>query len=162
MPGNTFIDDIWVKNPRFQIVNVFRLGGYAAIFIGIAHLIGHSLPVEVENVTEARLLDVMTHYDKKVLGGKMSMMDIQNGLSLCYSIFFLTIGSLCISLVTTEPRDRQVIFKASAIMATSFALGTLISLIYFFWLPVVSFLTLSLIFGFVVMRLRPSVHEEKE
>jgi hypothetical protein len=151
---------ITVKKERFlpqmndQMHNnrkYFKLASLAALAVAISHLIGHMLPVKIENLTEAKLLTLMVTYQKHILGGVMSMMEIQNGLSLCYSLFFFTIAFINLQLLK-RLNDVAVLKELSIIYALTMAVGAMISLRYFFWLPVISFLTLFVLFSLSVIK----------
>jgi hypothetical protein len=132
---------------------LFRWGSGLAIITGASHLVGHFLPIPIENTHEAELLSLMTSYQKPILGGAMSMMDIQNGLSLCYSLFFFLFGIANFHVIKRAV-DYKLINDLSKVYAIGMFIGTLISLRYFFWLPVISFLTLALIFSISAIQLR--------
>jgi hypothetical protein len=136
----------------------FRIGGIILLITGASHLAGHlffvpefrliqNLTAKVPaNATEKELLALMNHYHRTVGGTPMSMMDIQNGLSLCYALLLLWSGSLALILYKPIRRNHRLLTTLSFLYAGMLFLGLLISLIYFFWLPVASFAAAFLFF----------------
>jgi hypothetical protein len=125
---------------------LFNLGTYLLIAISVSHLIGHFFKRDPESVTEKLLFDLMTNYKKPVAGGEMSMMDIQSGLSLCYGLFFLGLAAINLYMMRLN-QASSLLRDLSRIESVIFAVGVMISVQYFFWLPVVSFTTVALCFG---------------
>lgn len=89
----------------------YRIGSYILVLTGISHLIGHIILFShftlqynfsgliPANDTELILLKLMNNYHRDVGGASVSMMDLLNGLSLCYSLFFLWTGMFGIFLI---------------------------------------------------------------
>lgn len=137
----------------------FKAGSIALIIISISHLAGHFLLVPhfqlihnytglmPANGTEKELLTLMNHYHRRIGGSPMSMMDIQQGLSLCYSLFFFWMGVLNLTVYRTLRRTRGLIGRLAFLNAGMLAVGTIICAIYFFWLPVFSFGIAAILFG---------------
>jgi hypothetical protein len=136
----------------------FRIGGIILLITGASHLVGHFFLVPQfqlihkitdkfpANATEKELLVLMTHYHKTVGGAPMSMMDIQNGLSLCYALLLLWSGSLSLILYKPIRRNHRLLTTLSFLYAGMLFIGLIISLIFFFWLPVASFASAFLFF----------------
>jgi hypothetical protein len=136
----------------------FRIGGIILLITGVSHLAGHFFLLPqfrlIHNITskvpgnpsEKELLDLMNNYHKTVGGTPMSMMDIQNGLSLCYGLLLLWSGSLSLILYKPIRRNHRLLTTLSFLYAGMLFLGLIISLIYFFWLPVASFSAAFLFF----------------
>jgi hypothetical protein len=142
----------FVSMSRMKSLKYFKIGCYVLVFIACAHLVGHFLPVNASNETESQLLFLMNSYPKKILGGKMTMMDIQKGLSLCYSLFFLSSGTLNLYLIRKKLINESSLKPIALINTITFGIGTVISLIYFFWLPVISFLIATFFFSMSVIQ----------
>lgn len=147
----------------------FRLAGIVLLFVSASHLAGHFLLVPgfrlagglsglpPENATEKQLIVLMNEYHKEIGGKQISMMDIQDGLSLCYALFFALSGGLALLIFRPIRRNHRLLTRISFLYAAALLAGMLISMIYFFWLPVVSFLfgsTLFLIAGIQFSRSR--------
>jgi hypothetical protein len=126
----------------------FATGCTILLFIGTFHLIGHFWPPSFENPTEIQLMTLMKSYPKKIVGGYMTMMDIQNGLSLCYSLFFLSAGTFNLIAYRKDPVDWRLLKTLSLFNALVFSLVFIVAIIYFFWIPVVSSLLAAMAFIF--------------
>lgn len=149
---------------------IFRLAGIVLLFVSASHLTGHFLLIPgfrlagglsgglpPENATEKQLFVLMNEYHKEIGGKQMSMMDLQDGLSLCYSLFFALSGGLALLISRPIRRNHRLLTRISFLYAAALLAGMLISMVYFFWLPVVSFLigsTLFLIAGIQFSRSR--------
>jgi hypothetical protein len=143
----------------------FRIGSILLIVIGISHLAGHlfliphlqlihnftgQLPA---NETEQKLLILMNHYHKHIGGNAISMMDIQNGLSLCYSIFFIWTGILNVLMFKGLVRNKRLLAQISLLNAAVLIVGGIVSAIYFFWIPTASFMLAALLFVIGALRM---------
>jgi len=138
----------------------YRLGSYALILIGFSHLSGHfilfpyfklkytSTDLISLTVAEVKLLEQMNTYHRNIGGTLLSLMDIQNGLSLCYALFFFWIGFLNLMLFYNLTNQTHLLKKISLLNVVLLLFGVMISGIYFFWLPIASFaLTLFFFLG---------------
>jgi hypothetical protein len=140
---------------KFSAGQYFKAGSYVLIIVSIFHLFGQLFLSKPSNNTERELLYLMTTYKKEIAGASLSMMEIQDGLSLCYALFFLFTG--CMNLfLANNIYDKAVLKPISLINALAFFVGTVISLVYFFWLPVVSFALAMTFFTLAGMKMRPS------
>ena len=117
----------------------FRTGSYALLLVSMAHLIGHFGLQRPASETERKVIAVMKAYEKEVAGGSMSMIDLVDGLNLCYALFFLFAGIINLYLANTRSEDRELLKTISFLNASLLTAGLIISIIYFFWVPVVSF-----------------------
>lgn len=129
-------------------MRLFKFGCWVMIFTGCSHLIGELVPVYPVNSTEAVLFPLMRSYEKHVAGGKFTAWDIQTGLSLFYTLHLISFGTLGQVLVRSQRVDRRIIF---AFLVTA-AIGLTISLIFFFWLPVVCFIAMIVLFAFALLK----------
>lgn len=115
----------------------YRIGSFVLLVIAFSHATGQVLFTEPRSAGEKEIAIFMQARTKHVAGGKMSMWDIQNGLSWCYALFFAFLGSLNLYLSRTIERPK---LKTLGLMnAVALFAGAIISIIYFFWLPVLSF-----------------------
>lgn len=136
----------------------YRIACYLLMFTAASHLAGHFYLVPQfqlvhpvtggmpANETEHRLLTLMNDYHKRIGGSALSMMDIQNGLSLAYSLFFLWLGALNLLLLKPIRRNHRLLARISFLNVAMLAIGVVISFLYFFWLPVVSFFAILVFF----------------
>ncbi|HYF69685.1 MAG TPA: hypothetical protein VD884_16185 [Ohtaekwangia sp.] len=143
----------------------FRIGSYILILTGISHLIGHIIlflhftlhnnftGLIPANDTELNLLKSMNDYQRVVGGTPVSMMDFLNGLSLCYSLFFLWSGIVSVMLVQLLHLNSVVIKKISLLNSIVLCCGAIIAVTYFFWPPVLSFASAGFFFLMSYLRL---------
>jgi hypothetical protein len=146
----------------------FRIASILLIVISLSHIVGHlflipqlqmvhslarsSPPVE----TGEKLMSLMQHYYSQVGGSDISIMEIQTGLSLCYSLFFLWTGILNLMIARGLSRNKRLLAQISMLNAVVLVAGAIVSYVYFFWLPIVSFLVTA---GFFVVA---SIRMQKE
>jgi hypothetical protein len=134
----TFFGKRFLMDPIMRQIHA-RLFGAAAILqilVGIGHVTGHFAMPRPANDTERQLIEMMSSYEKDVAGGKMSILESYDGLNLCYALFFLLVGVLNLTL---KKNSGILIRPASLINAMAMGSGAIISLIYFFWIPVLYF-----------------------
>lgn len=120
----------------------------------MVHLIFHFAFSEPLNMIEAHLFSFMTNYEKPFAGGKMTAMDIQNGLNICYALFLFFIGFLNLWLLK-KLYNTHIIYSLAMISSVPFILGALVSIIYFFWIPVALFTLVALCFTMTWLKLHP-------
>ena len=136
----------------------FRVASALLVLISLAHLCGHlffipelqlttnfsgQLPA---NDTERNLLRLMSDYKRTVGGSQRSIMDLQTGLGLAYALFFLWCGILNLMLAKGLVRNKRLLVQISMFNAVMLFGGAWISWLYFFWLPLASFLTCGILF----------------
>lgn len=144
----------------------FRAGSIILIVISVSHLAGHffllphlrlvnnitgELPA---NETERTLLQLMNEYHKNVSGASLSMMDLQNGLSLCYALFFLWTGILNLVMAKGLMRNKRLLAQISLLNSVILFIGAIVAVKYFFWLPIASFVLAGMSFVVAAVRLR--------
>jgi hypothetical protein len=131
-------------------MKAFRWGCYVLVFTGLSHLTGQIILTpyfhqEKENAwlpaneKEKVLLDLMNSYQRNIGGSAMNLIDLQDGLSICYSLFFLWTGLLNLYLSIILRDQKKNLCNASLVNAVMLLPGIAVSLRYFFWLPVLSF-----------------------
>jgi|GEM_PF-3941212 uncharacterized membrane protein len=135
----------------------FRIASFILLITSASHLAGHFFMLPhfqltsnitgkmPENSTEKEMLTLMNQYHRKVGGSEMSMMDIQNGLSLTYGLFFLWMGALNLLLYKPIRRNHRLLARISYLNTVMLGIGVAIAVVYFFWLPIASF-ALAMIF----------------
>jgi hypothetical protein len=82
------------------------------------------------------------------------MMDLQDGFSLCYALLFLWTGSLSLYLSYKIHPQTKTLRMVSGLNAGVLALGLVISILYFFWLPAVSFAVAMILFILALLKLK--------
>ena len=130
-----------------QQIKMFRRATFVLMGIGVLHPIIHFLTRKPMNETEGILFRLMNSYHKPIAGGEMTMMDIQDGLNICYGMFFLVLGIVNLYCLRYQQTNVSFIKGLSRIESFFFLIGTGISIVYFYWLPVVYFLVLSIFFA---------------
>ena len=136
----------------------FRIAAVLLIVIGISHLAGqlfliphlqltHNLTGELPaNQTEQKLLELMNHYQKHIAGTNISMMEIQMGLSFCYSMFFIWMGVLNLFMLKGLIRNKRLLAEICILNMVMLLTGAAVAYTYFFWLPFISFLMPAILF----------------
>jgi hypothetical protein len=141
----------------------FRIACFFLLFTGLSHLAGHFVllphftltysPLPTESA-ERTTLDMMNSYHKVVGGREVSYMDIQNGLSLCYSLFFLWLGLTFLMIAKGLTRNKRMLSHISLFNAGMLLMGVVISYRYFFWVPLASFAIAMVLFIVAALRLQ--------
>ena len=88
----------------------------------------------------------MNEYERSIGGSRLSVMDLQTGLSLAYALFILWSGVLNLMISKGLVRNKRLLVQISMFNAVVLFLGAWISWSYFFWLPLVSFLVAAILF----------------
>jgi hypothetical protein len=141
----------YYANPDMKI---FRFGCYLLVVIAVVQLTGHLILSHPQNPADEEMVHYLQTQVKHVAGGKMTLWDLQTGLNWCYALFFAGFG--CLNLYLSHVMEPLVLKTVSRINTILFLLGILISLIWFFWFPVISFLVVALCFFFSAIRLKKS------
>ena len=136
----------------------FRIACVVLLLISISHLTGHFLLYPrlqltnqisehfPSNKTEEDLLRLMNDYQREVGGKSLTFMDIQNGLSLCYGLFFFWLGLINLMMAKGLIRNKRMLSQICLFNGAMLLAGVVISFVYFFWLPLVSFLVAMIFF----------------
>ena len=144
----------------------FRIACVVLILISVSHLTGHfviyprlQLTNQLSdhfpsNKTEETLLQLMNEYHKQIGGKSLSFMDIQNGLSLCYALFFFWLGFVNLMIAKGLTRNRRMLSHICLFNSAMLLTGMVISFVYFFWLPFVSFLAALVFFVIAAFKLQ--------
>ena len=144
----------------------FRIASVLLIVISLSHLCGHLFVIPQlqiihnfsgqlpANETEEKLFSMMSGYQKNVGGTRLTVMDIQTGLSLAYALFFLWTGVLNLMLSKGLVRNKRLLSQISMLNAVILFGGAWISWSYFFWLPLVSFLVTAALFVVGALRMQ--------
>jgi hypothetical protein len=129
-----------------------KLASYALIISSALQIVMHFWVIKPSGPEEMYLLELMRSFHKNFAGGSMSPKDIQDGLNLCYALFFLYIG--IINLLITRSKETSSQQKVSLLTSFTLSIGTAVSIIYFFWLPVVLFSITAICFFINFLKLR--------
>jgi multisubunit Na+/H+ antiporter MnhF subunit len=113
----------------------FRIGSIAMIITCFLHLIGHFSGMTASNETEKQMLDLMSSYTLQPLN--ITMMDLFNGFSLFYALFFLMAGELNLWLARALKGNPSELKKVAAVNIIGLSIGTVVSVIYFFSAPII-------------------------
>jgi hypothetical protein len=131
-----------------EIVKVVKMKYFAIaaaiqILVAISHVIGHFTIPRNTNPAERKLVAMMATYEKEVASGKMSILHAYDGLNVSYALFFLLIGAVNLQLWR---KQVVVVRQVSLLNAIGMGVGIVVSLLYFFWVPVVYFTLTCLLF----------------
>jgi hypothetical protein len=113
---------------------------------------GHFQEMIPQNESEEKLLELMNNYEINVGTTSFTMMGLQKGFSLCFSLLFLWSGVISLYLVSRAGMTTKALRHVSLINSIALFTGTIISLTYFFFAPTLCF-ALACIF-FVVSYFR--------
>lgn len=118
----------------------FKIGSYILILTCFLHLFGHLQEPLPENDIEQQLITLMTTYAINVGAGQsVTMMGLQKGFSLCFSLLFLWSGVLSLFLLRQLADKPQFLKRISMLYSSALLVGTVISLVYFFFAPTICF-----------------------
>jgi hypothetical protein len=141
----------------------FRIACLFLLFTGVSHLAGHFLLLPHFTLTyspiptapaERATLDLMNSYHKVIGGKEVSYMDIQNGLSLCYALFFSWLGLVFLMIAKGLARNKRMLSHICLLNTAMLMVGIVISYQYFFWVPLASFVIGSILFIIAALRLQ--------
>ncbi len=122
------------QNIRENYMLWFRIGSFALIATGFIHLIGHFRGINPANETEKQLIDLMTGYVLQPIN--ITMMELFNGFSLFYALFFLMTGELDLWLSRAYKENPTEVKKIAVVNIIGLGVGTGISFYYFFFAPI--------------------------
>ena len=133
----------------------FRIGCYLAFFTAAVHMIGAVLapqPPPVDD-THRQLLELATTYKLQLPGGpNRTLMELNDGFSLVYSLMFALTGGLGL-IVSRRAANDHLLFTATArALAGGYLVLLAISLTYFFMIPTLC--TAAVALCFVVSSIR--------
>ncbi len=119
----------------------FKIGAVWLLIIGAVHslsLVKQQVPA---NDTERQILELMTGYNFNLMGSLRSMSELMRGFSVAFMLAPLAFGALDLLL----SRERAGLLKRVALVQVIWlAAMTVVSLRYFFLLPL-SFLVIALL-----------------
>ena len=120
------------------------MGAIVLLLAGLVHslsLFGKPMPA---NETERQLLDLMSSYRFNLLGSMRSMDNLLHGFSISFMLAALSVGALDLAIA----RERSALLKRVALVNALWLLAmTVVSLRYFFVIPIVFLATALLLFA---------------
>jgi hypothetical protein len=143
---------------RETSIKLFTIGALLQILVAVGHVIGHFAMPRPANETEEKLVRMMSSYEKKVAGGKMSILESYDGLNISYGLFFLFAG---VTNFFIRRKHKTLIKPLSFLNASTMAIGCVVSIVYFFWIPVVYF-SLTSSFFLAAIFTHPVAYESKK
>ena len=133
-------------------MSFFRIGSIVLILTGFLHLYGHFQEIQPANEKEEQLIDLMKSQPIDIgQGDTITMMELQQGFSLCFALMFIWIGGSNL-MISIKHTGSIRLFAAINTLATATGLG--ISLTFFFWAPTACFIASLLMFIIAVFRLK--------
>lgn len=133
----------------------YKIGCYVLILTCFFHLVGHFQEPAPTDDSQKQLLDLMANYQVDIgNGATITMMEIQKGFSLCFSLLFLWSGALSLFLVKQFGSNTAALRKVAIINTIALSVGTGISLIYFFFIPTTCFLLALIFFVLALIRIK--------
>ena len=146
-------------------MRTFKAACIVLIIIGFSHLLGHFFLLPEFNMTgdvtkfigedslEKKVLELMNAHHRAIGGKSLSFMDIQHGFSLCYALFFFWTGIINLMLTKGLVRNKRFLSQIAMINCGMLLTGAAISWQYFFWLPMISFLSAMILFAIAASKL---------
>jgi hypothetical protein len=138
----------------FRQLTWFRIGCWVAITTAAFHLAGHVAgPAEPANATEVTLQQLATDYRLTTPGGaERSLMDFLNGLSLAFALSLAVLGSVGLLVVKRAAHDALLMLAVARSLAVGSAGFLAISLSYWFIVPSVFLVMMTLAFSLASVR----------
>jgi|SRR5208283_2024889 len=120
---------------------LFKIGAVWLLIIGAIHSLSLVKPQVPANDTERQILELMTSYKFNLMGSLRSMSELMRGFSVAFMLAPLGFGVLDVVL----SRERAGLLQRVALVQVIWlAAMTVVSLRYFFVLPL-SFLVIALL-----------------
>jgi hypothetical protein len=96
----------------------YRIGAWAWLLTAGLHLLGHfSGPAAPANPEEAELLRLMTDHVLDLMGVKLTMLKLVDGLSLSFSALLALVGLLDLAVVRALPQAGRLGTQVAALNA---------------------------------------------
>lgn len=128
----------------------YRIGCIILVLTGLLHLTSHFQKYVPQNDTEKQLVDLMENYVVNVAGAEVTMAKIQEGFGFWFALSLVWLGAMSLFLVKQLGENKALVRKIAGLNASALLMGTVISLLYFFFIPTIC-LALGLIFFSVAM-----------
>lgn len=124
----------------------FRIGSFVLLATCVIHVFGHFGSSTPANDTERQLMELMTGY--RLPSIDRTMMDLLNGFSLFFSLFYLMTGELNLWLSRAYKEQPGELRKVAVVNIIGLGIGTGLSYYYFFLAPALC-ITIALAFYIV-------------
>src|SRR5689334_21001551 len=115
----------------------YRIGCIVLIITGLLHLSSHFQEYVPQNDTEKQLMQLMDNYQFDFAGATVTMGKIQEGFGLWFALSLVWLGLLSWFLVKQLGENKAVMKKIARMNASALLIGTVISQIFFFFIPTV-------------------------
>lgn len=134
----------------------FKTGSWLLLITFSLHTFGHFAGgLQATNDTEKQLLDLMINYKMQLGSDTITMMGLQKGFSLCFSILFLWSGSLGLYLSSKKVGIAPSILRTVSIFyALILILTAVISITYFFLIPTLCIVICLICFALASLRFK--------
>jgi len=115
-------------------------------------MVGHFKGPTPENETEKQLIDLMINYKMNIGSEEITMMGIQKGYSLIFTLFL--VGPAVMGLYLSRAVPSSVLRKVNLIYIGTLSATLAISLIYFFIIPTTCIAISALFFVIAAFRIK--------
>jgi hypothetical protein len=139
---------------KYSLMIYFKIGCYVLIATCFLHLFGHFQEPIAQNETEQQLLDLMTNYTMNIGSETITMMGLQKGFSLLFSLLMLWPGVLGLYLAKTLQGQTKHLRTINFMYVGAMSIETAISLTYFFIIPTTCIVLGLLFFVIAAFRLK--------
>ena len=131
---------------------MFKAGALWLLILGAVHSISLFIKQVPANDIERQILDLMTSYRFNLMGSLRSMSDLMRGFSVAFMLAPLAFGVLDLML----SRERAGLLKRVALLQIIWLASMIVvSLLYFFAVPLSFLVVALLIFALAWLKLPP-------
>ena len=131
----------------------FRIGCVALLLTACLHLVGHFNGLTPTNDTEKQLLDLMINYKMYIGSDEITMMGMQKGFSLLFTVLLIWPGML--GLYLAKNSTTQTLRIVNFMYVGAMVIETGVSQIYFFIVPTACVAISTLFFVIAAFTIRP-------
>jgi len=117
-------------------LTLFTIGCWMAVATGVFHLVGQLIgPLTPANDTERTLTELATTYKFALPGGQRSLMQLMNGFSLSFALFFALLGGAGLIVAKRGRQDATLMTAFVRTYAAGLIVLLVISITYWFIVP---------------------------
>ena len=116
---------------------LFRIGSIVLIITGLLHLSSHFQEYVPQNDTEKQLVELMENYTFDFAGASVTMAKIQEGFGFWFALSLIWLGVISLFLVKHLKENKALIRKVAMLHCSALLIGTVISLLFFFFIPTI-------------------------
>ena len=109
------------------------------------HSLSFFVPPKPQNDTEKQLFELMENHQIHFAGATVTMDGIMEGFGLWFALSLIWLGVMSLFLVKQLGDNQAFVRKIAGVNASALLIGTIISQIFFFFIPTIC-LALGLIF----------------